>query len=275
MSFEYTTPAIDKWKLDDFMKIVDDFEDEFADTVHHKAYIDNDYQTALLHIVGKSLVTVRELLTLCAHGYPDGALSLGRNLYEQMIIVSFFELHKNDVDFQGYIDDFFLSYDVQRNKCLRDINRYVPDDNIDALYAEREKLQKCTTRKFNGDYWWTGFSAFSDVVKHIMGNQTDEILHRFQGIQYARYKRACISLHAGCMGNSNRIGNNIGINTIDTSPTIFGQSTPLVYAAVSLIAIIGLVCNAFQIDSTKYLKPLNELALYFQNQEKEDLNSNA
>ena len=106
MSFEYTTPAIIKWRLDDFMKIIDIFEEDFADKVHHKVSVGQNYKNILLHIVGKSMVTTKEILTLCAHGYPDGALSLGRNLYEQMIITSFFEIHKKDNDFQKYVDDF-------------------------------------------------------------------------------------------------------------------------------------------------------------------------
>ena len=130
MSFEYTAPAIIKWRLDDFMKIIDIFEEDFADKVHHKVSVGQNYETILLHIVGKSMVTTKEILTLCAHGYPDGALSLGRNLYEQMIITSFFEIHKKDNDFQKYVDDFFLSYDTQRNKCLRDIDKYVPRNLI-------------------------------------------------------------------------------------------------------------------------------------------------
>lgn len=270
MSFEYTTPAIEKWKLDDFMMIVDDFEDEFADTVHHKVYIDNDYRTVLLHIVGKSLVTAREILTLCAHGYPDGALSIGRNLYEQMIIVSFFEMHKNDEDFQGYVDDFFLSYNVQRNKCLRAIDKYLPESNISELDTEWEKLRKRTTRKLCGDYWWTGYSSFSDLVNHVMAHQTDSALQNFLGIHYMRYKRACVSLHAGCMGNSSRVGSNTDFNVVDTAPTVCGQSTPLVYASVSLITIIGLVCTNFQIESAKYLESLNKLAIFYQKQERED-----
>ena len=272
MSFEYTTPAVDRWKLDEFMQIIDDFEDAFADAVHHKVYVGNDYRTILLHIVGKSLITVREILTLCAHGYPDGSLSLGRNLYEQMIIVSFFEMHKNDNDFQGYVDDFFLSYEVQRNRCLRDIDKYVPEGNIATLNAEWENLKKHTTRKLCGDYWWTGCSSFSDLVKHVMAYQTDNDLYSFLGIHYMRYKRACISLHAGCMGNSSRVGSDTGFDVVDTSPTVCGQSTPLVYASVSLITIIGLVCTNFQIDNAKYLKPLNKLAIFYQKQEKEDTN---
>lgn len=86
MSFEYTTPAITKWKLDDFMEVIDQFNDALADNTHHKICIGHDYQTILVHIAGKSILTTKEILTLCAHGYPDGALSLGRNLYEQMMI---------------------------------------------------------------------------------------------------------------------------------------------------------------------------------------------
>ena len=270
MSFEYSTPAITKWKLDDFMQVVDEFENDFADTVHHKTCVSNNYQTILLHIIGKSLVTVREILTLCSHGYPDGSLSLGRNLYEQMIIVSFFEIHKNDADFQQYVDDFYLSYDVQRNKCLRNIEEFVPEDNLDELETEWEKLKKRTKRNLRGDYWWTGCLSFADLVKHVMVNQTDAAIHSFLGIHYMRYKRACISLHAGCMGNSCRIGSNTGINVVDTSPTIYGQSTPLVYAAISMITIVAFACNAFQIDNEKYLKPLNNLAAYYQEQEQDD-----
>ena len=83
MSFEYITPAIEKWKLNDFMEIIDGFEDVLADTTHHKMYVGNNYQTLLLHLAGKSILTSREIITLCALGYPDGALSLGRNLYER------------------------------------------------------------------------------------------------------------------------------------------------------------------------------------------------
>ena len=274
MSFKYNTPAIDKWKLDDFMQIIDDFEDDFADTVHHKSCVSKDYQTIILHIVGKTLVTVREILTLCAHGYPDGSLSLGRNLYEQMITISFFEIHRTDMDFQEYVNDFFLNYEVQRNKCLRDIERYIPQGEINKLNAEWDNLKTQTKRKLHGDYWWTGYSSFSELVNHVMSDQTDATLHDFLGIHYMRYKRACISLHAGCMGNAIRLGSDAGINVVDTSPTVYGQSTPLVYAATSLIAIIGFACVAFQIDSIKYLKPLNELAVFLQNAEKEDTKRN-
>ena len=131
MSFEYTTPVITKWRLDEFLNTIDEFENLLADKVQDKDFESNSYEMALLHISGKSIVTTREVLTLCAHGYPDGALSLARNLYEQMITIAFFESRKNQQDFQDYVDDYYLNYEYQRNKSLRSINNYVPDDNYE------------------------------------------------------------------------------------------------------------------------------------------------
>ena len=59
MSFEYSTPAITKWNLDELLEIIDAFEDVFADAVHHKLSIKKDYNTILLHIAGKTLVTTK------------------------------------------------------------------------------------------------------------------------------------------------------------------------------------------------------------------------
>lgn len=271
MSFEYTTPTIEKWKLDMFMTAVDQFEDDLAEKTHHKIIVGNDYQTILLHIAGKSILTIREILTLCAHGYPDGALSLGRNLYEQMMIIAFFEMHKEDEDFCKYVQNFFLSSDVQRNKCLRDIEKYIPDDERENLLIEYYELKNRANCKLKGDYWWAQCNSFSDLVSCIMNEQTDEKMKQFLGIQYARYKRACISLHASCMGNSNRLGNDTGLEVIDTSPTVYCHSTPLIYAVVSLISIIGFVCSTFELDNAKYLNPLNELAVFYQREEREDI----
>lgn len=275
MSFEYTTPAITKWRLDDFMGIVDEFEDVLADMVHHKFVVNNDYQTILLHIAGKTLVTIREILTLCAHGYSDGALSLGRNLYEQMMIASFFNIHKNDADFQSYVDDFFLSYEAQRNKFLSAIGKYADDDSEDELKKEMEALKKRTKRKIQGDYWWAGCSSFANLIERVMQEETDLSMRKFLGVHYIRYKRACISLHAGCMGNALRIGNEANMALINTAPSVYGQSTPLDYAAVSMTAIVGFLCDAFEIDFTKYRKILNELIIFYQDMELEDDSKNA
>ena len=208
MSFGYVTPAITKWKLDVFIDVIDRFEDEIADKVHHDFCIGNDYKTILLHIVGKSFLITREVLTLCAHGYSDGALSLGRNLYEQMIIVEFFEMYKNDKIFVKYVDDFILSYEVQRNKYLRDSAKYLREIDTSEYDNSLDILKKRTDRKTKGDYWWAGCEHFSDLVSIVMNGEKNDQIHRFLGIQYARYKRACVSLHAYCEHPTSNHNNN-------------------------------------------------------------------
>ncbi len=271
MGFDYVTPAVTKWQLDEFMGVVDEFEDELADTVGDKITTGYNYHTILVHIAGKVLLTTRELLNLCALGYPDGALSLARNLYEQMVIVSFFEGHKKNADFQKYIDDFFLSYPLQRNKMLRACEKYFPEEEKYDLLEEYVEIKKQAHRDANGDYWWTGYGSFARLAESIIDNAPDESLRRFLGKQYITYKRACLSLHAGCMGNVIRIGSNVNYGKIDTSPTVYGQSTPLGYAAASLIMIIGTLCIEFKIDHEKYMKKLDHLAIIYQKQEKGDI----
>lgn len=270
MSFEYTSTVIVKWNLDEFMKIIDEFEDKLSYKVHHKTFSGNSYQMVLLHIAGKSIVTTREVLTLCANGYPDGALSLARNLYEQMMIVTFFESYQNVEEFQDYIDDYCLNYEVQRNKSLRSISKYIPEDNYGELAEEYTNIKKRAKHKIAGDYWWANCTNFSELISKIMRKQEDKEFYQFLGFHYARYKRACVSLHANCMGNSMRLGSTSGFNVIDTSPTEYGHSSPLMFAVVSLIYIIGCICNCFQIDATEILKSLNKLAVYYQSNEQED-----
>ena len=267
MSFEYMTPAITKWKLNDFMNVINGFETELADKTHNNFYIGNDYKTILLHIVGKSILITREVLTLCAHGYSDGALSLARNLYEQMIIINFFEIHKNDNSFEEYINDYILSYEVQRNKYLKDSAKYLDEiDNSEYDNALAE-LKKRAKHKISGEYWWSGYSCFSDLVKVVMNGEKNNQVHKFLGIQYARYKRACISIHASCIGNSNRLSNDTGWGVVDVSPDLYRQAAPLMFAVVSLIYIIGVACSCFQLDGSNYLKKLNELAIFYQSEE--------
>ena len=58
----------------------------------------------VLNCTGKSLLTLRELILLCKNGFPDGALGLARNLFEQFIIISVFEAQCEGVDRDRMVD---------------------------------------------------------------------------------------------------------------------------------------------------------------------------
>ena len=107
------------WKLNVLDKIIDSMEDEIELAITQKQILtDRNYANIILRIAGKSVVNMREIICLSTYGYPDGALSIARNLYEQVIILAFFENHKNDKDFNNYIEDYYTDYDIQRNKAL-------------------------------------------------------------------------------------------------------------------------------------------------------------
>lgn len=58
---------------------------------------------------------------------------------------------------------------------------------------------------------------------------------------------------------------------IDTAPTVYGQSTPLIYAATSLITIIGTLCVNFDIEHENFIEKMNDLLINYQKQEELDV----
>ena len=269
MDNEYTKDIISKWKINEFEKVIHEFHDDLSEITHQKVNVDDEYSTILLHIVGKSILVCREVLTLCAHGYSDGAFSLGRNLYEQMIILLYLDQYKQDNNFQRIIDDFTLSYEYKRNLFMKQSSKYLSQIDTAEFDNALETIKKLTNTKISGEYWWADCNRFSKLVDSVMKPKKNDKEYAFLGLQYARYKRACIELHAGCLGNANRIGCDTGWGVIDTSPSVDGQCAPLMFAVVSVIYIIGSIGTHFQMDISKYINRLNALAKFYQVEEQE------
>ena len=84
---------IEKWKLNELVSVVDDLESTICDEVNKSNLkFFHDYKSLLFFMAGKSVITMKEILCLVQCGYPEGALSIARNLYEQFIIAEFFPL---------------------------------------------------------------------------------------------------------------------------------------------------------------------------------------
>ena len=269
MNCEHTNFIISKWKINEFEEIIREFHDNLSEITHHKVNIDDDYSTMLLHIVGKSILVSREVLTLCAHGYSDGAFSLGRNLYEQMVMLLYLNKHEQNDDFQRIINDLVLSYEYKRYKYLKDSCEYLPEIDKSEFDNALETFRKQTSTKISGDYWWANCANFAQLVQSVMQTKKNDKEYMFLGLQYARYKRACIALHAGCLGNVDRIGSDVGWGVIDTSPSVNRQGAPLMFAVVSMIYIIGSIGTHFRMDISKYVNRLNALAKFYQLKERE------
>ena len=267
---ELTTPATKKWKLHKLSKLVDNIENKIIEKVTENPipYI-QDYKNVILDISCKSIETIREVILLCADGYPDGALSLSRNLYEHFIIVSYFLSLKGSDKFQDYIEDYFLDYDCQRYKCLKLMNKYneLKQEDINELKQLSKKIKdkahKDTTK---GVYWWSGNPNFQAIID-CLAKTIDPNMQRFFNKLHLEYKRACLSIHSNSFGNAVRLGSKAELYVIDNSAKVCGQAMPLSLATTSFIQIVGTVCEELDIDYVGLFKEgLNNLVMFYERQ---------
>ena len=258
---------IQYWRLRELETVISEVEDAFADRVHKKLVLANDYKNILFPIMGKCITTLREIICLVMYGYPDGALSLARNLYEQFIIVAFLENHRSDSDFNEIVKDYFLNYKIEQYKALRyEANHCVQNSELFKAYTSRiEETKKLAHHKVSekNDYWWSGKPGFVKLADDAQDNCTN--LSDKRELAYLRlfYRRACASIHANCFGNSVRLGIDSGYNGVDTSPQSGGHGVALYLSAFSFLVIAGIAFDEFNLEFDNYQSRLNDLMSHY------------
>lgn len=81
------------------------------------------------------------------------------------------------------------------------------------------------------------------------------------------YKRACIALHASCMGNELRLGTDpdfVGISTVQTEK---GHGMPLWFATTSLNYILNCAFTTLELECQKYTDTLFDLSSFYREKE--------
>lgn len=256
----------EKWKLNELVCVVNELDSTICDTVNESNLkFSHDYKTLLFFMAGKSVVTMKEILCLVQCRYPEGALSLARNLYEQFVIAEFFHTHKADGNFQDYIDDFFADYEIQRNKLLLFSAEYVEHDIAAKQQIERDmaEIRANAHSKKKGTYWWADKGTFSDMAIDLIKRQTDPAFKKFTAMYHTMYKRACVSLHASCAGNILRLGDNSEFWGVDNRPRENGHSVPLLLGVYSFLCVTSVVCEELGIDDTQWKLRLYDLLIYY------------
>lgn len=264
------TPCSLQWRLDELDKTIDSMENEIEEAIaQQQIRTGNDYTNIILRTAGKSIVSMREIIYLSTFGYPDGALSLARNLYEHVIILAFFENHKYDKDFDDYVDDYYIDYDIQRNKALQYESENCTKDaeSLTVLKDEFDRLKQTAHHRVAGNYWWSGSSNFNQLVKAAIASIPKEDGKRFLHELQFVYKRACVSIHSSCIGNTLRLGADPDFAGIDTSPAIKGHSLPLWFATTSFVYIMGVTYALLSLDYKIHDCTLNNLILFLHQKE--------
>lgn len=266
MSLGVYTECSTLWRLDELIKIVDDLENRVVDQIHkNQIKVGRDYLHIVLQTFGKSAMTMREIVCLVTFGYPDGALALARNIYEQFISLIFFETHKGDSDFEDYVNDYFVDYRLQTNRALKyEAEHFKNEEKLKQLAEELNTVKRLAKHKISGgDYWWTGLGSFFKVAEEIKNVEKDPLYQQFFGRLYFAYKRACVAIHASGLGNSLRLGTDCPYPVIDNAPKRRGHELPLYLAVCSLIVIASVTCREIGLEEKYMNKELNDLAAFY------------
>lgn len=257
------------WRIKELDSIIDGFENDIIQFLNsNNIKRDNDYLNLVLDTAAKSIVSIREVLCLCNCGFPDGALSLARNICEQFFILSYFESVKGTEEFDNSLHDYYLDYDIQRVKKNKNAVERFDESKVEELDCELNELKQKKISNKKGNYWWANVNSFKDLCDVIICNTEDETKGLIYNLLWG-YDRACVSLHASCLGNSVRLIYDKDSKAVDTSPSVKGHSMPLWLSVTSFIWISSVTYSQLGIK-VKFNKQFNELAVFYSKKMEEE-----
>lgn len=231
--------TVKRWNINEWWELVNKLDD-LTESIALEETVGDTLEYAIITNSSKIIMCMREMLILTLHGYPDGATSISRTIYEYFIVTKYLYEKKHDKKLlQRYYED-------RKHKIYR-CNKEVYDYSLKMHDMSKETYEKRTSKmlsdlKFDkgkiekNEYWWVGnenrgFSGIQYSVK-----LDDDYLRTL-------YKRACVSIHASSTGASTMFGkNSMGGSVINTSTTTDGFASALLLGGCSLIEFVKIVC---------------------------------
>ena len=265
MQSPFNKECVEKWKIVELQETLYKFGQQFEEAIN-KNEITNDesYEMILVNVCAKSIVTFKEIIFLCALGFDSGPFELARNLYEQVIILMFFENNRNSADFSKYIKNYYKNIELSRLMLSKfDYECHDIEDKVEEIERKVKDIKEKNKIK-NHDYWWADCNNFNDLrektIKHF---GSDMKFQKFCNRLHIYYKLASSMLHASGFGNIARLGRDYGGSVIDVGVSDQGQQWALYLATISFIGISGVFCNFFKIDLKHLNKEFNDLSLFY------------
>ena len=151
------------------------------------------YKYLMFRLYDKIVLTMCEVFVLLKNEYPEGGLSLTRNIYEGIVIMNYIYKNSND---EELIYRFFDASEITRLKLWNEHLKLIKDGSkVEKQIEENEKeIEKYRTKYVSdgynskdilkNDYWWAGkgknFSSMSkktDFPKEVNYVYMNKILH--------------------------------------------------------------------------------------------------
>ena len=251
--------VINKYCLDEVEALITRIEEEILDSIKELNIQEKqDDLNILIHATMKSISFLREILLLCRHGFPDGALILARNIYEQMIICLFI-IEKKGEEHDRILEKYYADYELTRLKYLNEVaKRFNDEKRINETKGKIEEHNRKYESKYN-PYWWSEQRSFNDI-EEIVINEADPLKGLFNNM-HMEYRMASVAVHPSCFSNMMHIGSSF--KGIDMRAKQAGQEESLFLATTSMISLAGHTYNMLRLNDDYVLEQLNRLGWYY------------
>lgn len=249
-----------RWGLPEIIEIIDTVDTLMVESVvGRKTAL--DYSNLVMQTMGKAILTMNEIVVLLYNGYPDGALSRGRNVYEQAVILTFIEKHL-DTHGEKLLERYYDDHQVKRISNLLEMRRFfmqtenskfkkaLESDLMDLERKWAALKDKYGVKRSFSQYWWANI---------VMPNAGFAQLSKDSdfGFMQILYNRACISTHSSAMGDFALLGrDNPDGSKIFTNPTFDGYEPPLLLALGSFGIIFEATLRVFPFDGSSVLQQI-------------------
>ncbi len=209
------------------------------------------YKYAQTRIFARMTLSMCEILVLASNGYPNGAFSLSRQVYEGLVIMDYLREHSGD---ENLVERFFDSSSISSLQLLRQAKA----DGQQSTQAEDQQLGDYAKRYSsfcdkNGrfrDYWWAG----KDFTFTKLSNQT-----RFKS-NYM-YKYSCEITHMSFLNSFLHLGNNK--NDILIGQSEEGYDIPLWFAMICFTDAMNIFAQVIDENWSEAIEKAEKCIKYF------------
>lgn len=251
----------ERYLLNELYSLLVDIETQIITCIKDKGYLEKLDDIALIvPSLTNSLSYLRQIIILCKSGFPDGALILARNIYEQRIICSFILGCEDRNKHDELLFNYFQDYEFTRLKYRKELaERFKNEAELKEIKTLIEAHNNKYGSRLYNDYWWSGERSFRKISDVVIARENSH-----QGLSnnmHMEYKLACQTIHASCFGNLMNIGSDC--HGIDMRPHDTGHENALFLAVSSLIPLVGNTLEYLSIDDEQALNELNRLGCYY------------
>ena len=209
------------------------------------------YKYAQTRIFARMTLSMCEILVLASNGYPNGAFSLSRQVYEGIVIMDYLREHSGD---ESLIERFFDSSGISSLRLLRQAKA----DRQQSTEIEDQQLEDyakqystfCDKKGWFKDYWWAG----KDFTFTKLSDQT-----RFKS-NYM-YKYSCEITHMSFLNSFLHLGNNESDILIGQSDE--GYDTPLWFAMICFADAINIFAQVIDENWSEVIAKAEKCIQYF------------